>query len=296
MKWLEQQPDTTTEPETEDISTTMRLQETLKVNHIVKTAGDRSSSLYTRFAVSESSGSIGIASADTRPSLSVIYPGTEKLPVISSADNRFISPFFVRISDQEYLAATSENQILIWNTMKNTSSVAYKFKESGRWHLYVIDERTVACVAERPNSSHNFSKIYILNTDTEKFSLHSTIWIKADGTITDICYVKTTDGTGCLLLSYAYTCFLQLVEIIEGKVRWQIGIQQMGGSFLPWTTCTDGSTVYVVNALPSKLRLLSLEDGSVVRLISLLSFGHIYSGFACLQGAYLYVGHMDEKR
>ena len=160
----------------------------------------------------------------------------------------------------------------------------------------MIDERTVAYVAEKPDSAHHFSKIYILNTDTEKFSLSSTIQMKADGTITDICYVKKTDGTACLLLSYAYTCFVQLVEIIGGKVRWQVGIQQMGGSFHPWNICTDGSTVFVVNALPSKLHLLSVEDGSVVRPISLLSFGHIYPGFACLQGEYMFVGHMDEKR
>ena len=168
----------------------MSLQQTLKVNHIVKSAGDRSSSLNTGFAVSESSGSIGIASADARPSLSVVYPGTDRPPVVLSRDNRYISPFFVKISDQEHLAAASEDQIHIWNLARNTSSVAYKFKESGHWHLCVIDERTVACVAEHSSSGHHLSKIYILNTDLEKFSLNSTIRMKADGTITGICYVK----------------------------------------------------------------------------------------------------------
>ena len=118
MEWLEQQPDTTTEPETGDIAPPMNLQQTIKVNHIVKSAGDRSSSLYTKFAVSESSGSIGIASADTRPSLSVIYPDTDKPPLILSRDNRFISPFFVKISDHEYLAAASEDHIHLWNLTK----------------------------------------------------------------------------------------------------------------------------------------------------------------------------------
>ena len=295
MEWLEQQPDPNAEPETGDTST-VSFQQTIKVNHIVKSAGHRSSSLYTGFAVSESSGSIGIASADARPSLSVIYPDTDRPPVVLSRDNRYISPFFVEISDQEYLAAASEDQIHIWNLKRNTSSVAYKFQESGRWHLCVIDERTVACVAEQSSPGHHFSKIYILNTDTEKFNLNSTIRMSTDGTITDICYVKTADGTACLLLSYAYTCFVQLVEIIGGKVRWQVGIQQMGGSFHPWSICTDGSTVFIVNALPAKLHLLSVEDGSVVMPISLLSFGHIYPGFASLQGENLYVGHMDEKR
>ena len=126
MEWLEQQPDPNTEPETGD-SSTMSLHQTIKVNHIVKSAGDRSSSLYTGFTVSESSGSIGIASADARPSLSVIYPGADRPPVILSRDNRYISPFFVKISDQEYLAAASEDQIHIWNLERNTSSVAYKF-------------------------------------------------------------------------------------------------------------------------------------------------------------------------
>ena len=50
------------------------------------------------------------------------------------------------------MAAASEDQILLWNMERNTSSVAYTFKERECWHLCVIDERTIACVAERPDS------------------------------------------------------------------------------------------------------------------------------------------------
>ena len=119
----------------------------------------------------------------------------------------------------------------------------------------------------------------------------------ADGrsTITDICYVKTADGTACLLLSYTYTCFVQLLEMIGGKVRWQIDKLQMAQFFRPWSICTDGSTVFVANPGPDVLHLLSVEDGSVLTSISLRSFGIRLTSCVRVHGDHLYIGHMDQK-
>ena len=229
MEWLEQQSDAnpTTLQETVDTSP-LKLLETMTVNHIKNFFG-----LQTKFTVSKLSESVGMASIDLKHSLSVIYPGTNKPPLILSKDGvGHTSALFITISDQEYLAAASEDEIHIWNLTKNTSRVAYKFQESGRWHLCVIDERTVACVAEQPLSGHHFSKIYILNTDTEKFNLNSTIRKKADGTISDICYVKTADGTACLILNARQPGLIQCVEMVGGKMRWQVDTL-IGRSFTP---------------------------------------------------------------
>ena len=247
MEWREKQSDAdlTTPRATVDTSA-LKLLETMKISHLREFP-----SLFTTFGLSNLSQSVGIASRNTNHSLSVMYPGTNKPPLILSKDHAArAAALFITISDQEYLADTAKDEIHIWNLERNTSSLAYKFQESGLRHLCVIDERTVASVAEQSSSGHHFSKIYILNTDTEKFNLNSTIRMTADGRITDICYVKTNDDTPCLLLSSPWNGYVYLLEMVGGRVRWQVNKQQMGGSFLPLSLCTDGNTVFVADPTP----------------------------------------------
>ena len=142
-EWLKQQPDPSTEPETDNASA-LNFVETIKVNHVV--IGEVFNSLQTRFSTSQLSDSIGIASRDFEPTLSIMYPGTDKPPLILSKDDRYTSALFVTISGQEYLAATFKDSIHLWNLANNTSKVVYKFEKTGHWRLCVIDENTVACV------------------------------------------------------------------------------------------------------------------------------------------------------
>ena len=79
MEWLEQQPDLLTESQKEETSS-LTLHEAINVNHLEIVRG--SSSLYTKFSMSELSGAIGIASTEAKPSLSVMYPRTDKPPLI----------------------------------------------------------------------------------------------------------------------------------------------------------------------------------------------------------------------
>ena len=291
MEWLKQQPDSSTPPEMGDTST-LTLNETIKVDHVI--LGRGSSSLSTKFSVSELSGFVAIASLEARPTLSVISPGTDKHPMIFENDDQYKSALFVSVSDEEYLAAASKGSIYLWNLEENTPSMAFKLKAGKDWYLCAIDEKTVACVAEQP-SLECFSKIYTLNTDSEKFTLSGTLRLKARGRIMDMCYVKIVDGTPCLLLSLPWNGLVQSVEMVGGKVRWQVDQQKMGGSFRSWSICTDGSTVYILNARPSKLYLVSVEDGSVLTSISLHWFGIIYPGCVRLQREHLYVGHLNQK-
>ena len=283
MKWLEQQSDANPTHLQETVDTSpLKLLETMTIKH---------GRLNTKFTVSKLSGSVGIAFSD---SLSIMYPDTNKPPLILSKDGGVhTAALFITISDQEYLAAASEDHIHIWNLERNTSSVAYKFQESGRWHSCVIDERTVACVAEQTSSGHHFSKIYILNTDTEKFNLNNTMRMRADGIISDICYVKTTDGTPCLILSAIQPSRIQCMEIVGGKIRWQVDTQ-FERSFFPLGIFTDGSTVFVANTSQNVLHLLSLEDGSVLTSINLSPFSFL-SSCVRTQGEHLYVGYLNDK-
>ena len=288
MEWLEQQPDLTAEHHTSGASVPNFI-EMIKVSHISNAAYADD----TRFSVSECSGSVGIASWTEKPSLSVMYPGTDKNPLILSVKDRYTSALFIAISDQEYLAAATRNDIRVWNLEKSTSNVAFKFNERKVWRLCVIDKRTIACVAEK-QSSDGFSKIYILNTDSEKFTLSGTILLKVGGKITDMCYLKTTDNTSCLLLNCSSIMVVKCVEIVGGKVRWQVDEQQIGRHSLLSSICTDGSTVFVTDPLHCLLHLLSVEDGSVVTSINLGLFGLSIPTCVRLQGEYLYVGHENK--
>ena len=291
IEWLKQQPDSSTPPEAGDTST-LTLHETIKANHVVLDRG--SSSLSTKFSVSELSGSIVIASSEAKPTLSIISPGTDKPPIIFEKDDQHKSALFLSVSNEEYIAAASKDSIYLWNLVQNTPSVAFKLEAGNDWYLCAIGEKTVACVAEQP-SPDGFTKIYTLNTDSEKFTISGTLRLKARGRIMDMCYVKIADGTPCLLLNLPWTGLVQSVEMVGGKVRWQVDQQKMGGSFRSRSICTDGSTVFILNARPSKLYLVSVEDGSVLTSISLHRFGIIYPGCVRLQGEHLYVGHLNQK-
>ena len=79
-------------------------------------------------------------------------------------------------------------------------------------------------------------------------------------------------------------------------MRWQVDTQQMGRSFVPFSICTDGSTVFVANASQDVLHLLSVEDGSVITSINLYPFGLRFPCCVRLRGDHLFVGHMTIER
>ena len=295
MEWLEQQSDLTVEHQTGDTSQ-MNLLETINID--LTPVSEPRLSLLSRFSLSQSSSSIAIGSPLMEPSLSVIYPGTDKTPLILSKDDGYTSVLFMIISGKEYLVAACDDEIRLWNLEKNASSVVYKFNELNDWHVCAIDERTVACAAELPDWNGSY-KIYILNTDTEKFHKSSTMRVKMISTkvrqpISDTYFLKTGDGTACLLQIFSpINRFIHCVEIVGGKVRWQVGQEQMGESFIPQSACTDGSTVFVANAV-MMLYLLSVEDGSVLTSINLFPFDITFQSCVRLQGERLFVGHMKK--
>ena len=110
MEWLEHEPDPSPDREAADTSA-LNLLDTTGANHIK----GLNSSLYTEFAVSQLSGSIAITSMTGDHSLSVMYPGTDKPPLILSRDGHYTSAMFVIISGKEYLAATATDNIHLWN-------------------------------------------------------------------------------------------------------------------------------------------------------------------------------------
>ena len=249
--------------------------------------------LETVFAVSELSGSIGIASTLAKPTLSVIYPGTNKPHLILSKDDQYRSALFRTISGEEYLAVVSMEDIRLYNVANSTSKVVYKSEQSRHCRLCVIDERTVASVGERP--TYSFINIQILKTDAEMWTLSSTLFVKATDSVSDISSAKTSDSTACFLLNFRFSNLTQCVEMVGGRVRWQVDKLKMGRFFHPRSICTDGNTILAADPLSAVLHLLSVDDGSVLTSIGLRPFGIRLPGCVLAQGEYLYIGHKNEK-
>ena len=112
-----------------------------------------------------------------------------------------------------------------------------------------------------------------------------------------MCYIKTLDGTSCLILCCPYDECVQAVEMIGGQVRWQTGVEQMGAKCYPWSICTDGDNiVYVADPLQRKLHLLAIEDGAAIRCISLRQLGVEFPLYVRAHDGYIYIGHEDRNR
>ena len=128
MEWLKRQ----SESEAKDTGG-LTLLDKMKINHIQQGGG--TSSLHTKFVISEASESIGIASPQAKPTLSVMYPGTDKPPVVSPREDGYTSALFLTISDKEYLVAASVDQIHLWNPAKKHIEFSVPIKRTKRLAL-----------------------------------------------------------------------------------------------------------------------------------------------------------------
>ena len=64
------------------------------------------------------------------------------------------------------------------------------------------------------------------------------------------------------------------VEMIGGKTRWEVGKEQIGEKFRPYSICTDQhENVYVADLGQNKIYLLSASDGTVLKQFDGRNFG-----------------------
>ena len=88
MEWLKQQPSLSTETDTEETAA-LTHHKTLKVDQVEPSKGIISR--FTNFTVSDS---IGIAHTGEMPSLSAMYPGTHRPPLVLSRGEAYTSTLF----------------------------------------------------------------------------------------------------------------------------------------------------------------------------------------------------------
>ena len=131
-----------------------------------------------QFTVSES-GALGI-SCDESPSLSVMYPDTDKAPVILSKYTIYRSATFVKCRRKEYLAAAclDDGCLHLWDVASKTYRTVFdpklpEEKRFKRMNICKIDDSTIGYgeVQASPDSSR---RVFFLKMDTEEWSLSST--------------------------------------------------------------------------------------------------------------------------
>ena len=302
MEWLAQRQGLSDEAPGGEVDksqdSALTLEDMIHIDHLAQK--DPINNILNKFSLS-SSGAIGIACHDGRPSLSVIYPGSSRPPQALSTEEGYLyvpSAVFIMKSAKDCLAAICSSTIHLWNLEDNTSSVIYKRKFDIGFgiNLCVIDDRTVA-YGEVDPSGDGCQKIYILMTNTQPWSLSSMLVVRGIELIKDMCYMKTTDGTACLLLSCLHDNNVQAVEIVGGRIRWKVGKQQMGEKCFPESICTnENNTVYVTDWVCPRIHILSGEDGSAIRSISLKPYGVIHPGCIRVHDQSIYIGHLDESQ
>ena len=131
------------------------------------------------FAISES-GAIGISCNET-PSLSVMYPSTDKATVILSDSKVYYSATFVKVLGKEYLAASCREDgcLYLWDIESKTCKKVFdpkltKDQKDKRMNIFTINDDTIG-YGEASASPDGSRRIFILKTDTENIALSSTL-------------------------------------------------------------------------------------------------------------------------
>ena len=230
------------------------------------------------FSISESE-ALGISCHET-PSLSLKYPSRDKAAVILSRRKRYWSATFVKVIGQEYLAASCNKDgcLYFWDMESGTYKKVFDPKlpedqEDKDMNIFRINDNTIG-YGESYASPDGSRRVFILQTDKEELTLSSTLRLFTSRNIFDTCYTEVEGGAPCLLLCVPYDNRIMSVETIGGKIRWEVGKEQMGEKFFPLGICTDDdNTVYVTDYYQHNIHMLSAEDGSVIRSINTFYYG-----------------------
>ena len=246
------------------------------------------------------SGAVGI-SCEESPSLSVMYPGTDKAPVILSNYKVHDLATFVDVGGKEYLAAACSDDgcLHLWDIESKTSRKVFDpYLSRGRLYnsmnIFGINENTIG-YGEACASPDGSRRVFILKTDTEELSLFSTLRLFTPGDIWDICY-RNLNNTPCLFLCVPHAHRAMSVDTIGGGIMWEARKEKMGERFDPWSICiNEHEAIYVAHYLQDTIHVLSTVDGTVIKRFEHRSYG-IHNIFAVrFHDHRLYVEHKNSK-
>ena len=249
-----------------------------------------------RFAISES-GAIGI-SCEESPSLSVMYPETDKPLDILSNDKTYRSATFIKISKKEYLAVASDKDgcLYLWDIESKTPRKVFDPK------LPIEKKVKKKIICKTDNSTIGYGevsplldgsrRIFILKTDKEdEWTVCGTLKIFTPHDVRDMCHTEMVDGTRSLLFCIPHKHHIMAVEMVDGTTSWEVGKEHMGEKFKPCSICTEQKDcAYVADYEQHKIHLLSAVDGTVMKQFDVGGYyGILYIFTVRCHDQYLYV-------
>ena len=144
--------------------------------------------------------------------------------------------------------------------------------------------------AQAHASANGPCKVYLLNTESKKWSVRSILLLKMVKNIADMCFMTTNDGVSCLVLACDGDC-VKAVEIISGKVKWQVRLR-LGYASYPNSICSnDDNNVFIADRNGFYLHMCSAEDGSLLTSINILRFGFMRPFCVRTHKDNVYLGH-----
>ena len=208
----------------------------------------------------------------------------------------------MKISGKDYLAASSldDGCLYLWDIESETSRKIFdpklpEHQNNKAMNIFKINESTTG-YGEVCASSDESRRVFIINTDKDEMTLSSSLRLFTSKNILEMCYTEVEGGTSCLLLCIPDSGIMA-VEMVGGKTRWEVGKEQMGENFYPWSICTDeDNTVYVADFMQQKIHLLSAEDGSFIRSIDASHYGIWNLVAVRIHDHHLYVEHKNADK
>ena len=298
-----------------DPHATQKVEEWLAKQQVASSPGSEQLNLVTRWkldslselsgcnvlaliAIAES-GTIAVtasSSGENSPDLLLfLNPDPDTIPITLSS-NPIWNPLLLQLQGHEFVVAhVSDGNVHLWDTKSFISKIMWKnIKPSC---LFAINDSTVACAGVLPskNGKHN---VYILQISMEHWERTGTLSFSTGtggaGIISDICYKKAIDGTGCLLICLPNEKSVQATEMLGGRRRWKTDKEQLGQECCPVSVCTDRqNNVYVSDYLQHKLHVLSAEDGTILSGINLLPHDIVYPMCIRISNDFMYISHKD---
>ena len=230
-------------------------------------------------------------------SLSVIEPNTPNFRIVFnySAETLFCNPIVIKQAGKELIATCTgrvDTIIHTWDLEKFRPTTVYHSWLTGHHLLCVIDNITVVCVAPTPfpDGTH---RCQTLDTSVTPWELKAVLILPIESSlVTDVSYLKTTDGTSCLLLSTLGEVSVWAVDMLTGRTKWKTSWHNA----YPVSICNDSDKkIYVADYRLDKVKVLSEEDGTVTDSISLRQYEIFAPHCIRIHDNFVYLAHKHLK-
>ena len=233
-----------------------------------------------------------------RGSLSVFDLNHSNAQIFENVSGKSLSchPIVLKHDRKEFLAACigkTNTNIHTWaleNTIENTTIHNTGFKSQPL--LCVIDDATIACV-EMTDSLNGSHKVSVMDASQKLWVLKAILLLAIESSpVTDVSYLKTTDGTSCLLLSTLGKTSVWAVDMLTGRIKWK---SSWNNSY-PVSICNDiDKNIYVADFRADQIYTLSEDDGTIIGSVNLREYDIFAPHCIRFHDNFVYLAHKNLK-